>query len=48
VGLIRDESKFGSSVGWVAARGLSVSIMRRFPEIIVSGFSFEDQNEFWI
>jgi hypothetical protein len=31
VGLMRDESKFGSSVGWVAASGLSVSIIRRFP-----------------
>jgi len=28
---MREESRFGRRVGWVAARGLRVSIMRRFP-----------------
>jgi hypothetical protein len=28
---MREESRFGRRVGWVAVRGLRVSIMRRFP-----------------
>jgi hypothetical protein len=35
---MRDDSRFGRRVGWVAARGSRVSMMRRFPDTSVSHF----------